>query len=146
MINTSEWIDRMLPKANHVSIGIETDIRGGKILLVEDNEINIRVAKLHLSDCGYTDILIARSGQQALELFSCDLGLVLLDIGLPDISGLEVCRKMRRLLKGKPLPIIAYTATADSDISKYEKAGIDNFLVKPVMLNEFKSMIQRYLN
>lgn len=117
-----------------------------KILIVEDNEINIRIAQLFLKECGYDDVLIARNGKEALAMFSEEISLVLLDIGLPDISGTLVCKKIRKRLKEKSLPIIAYTATGDLESEKLHQAGIDDYLVKPTMLKDFKLMIERYLH
>jgi CheY-like chemotaxis protein len=116
-----------------------------KILLVEDNLINIKVTKLFLKECGYANVLLAQSGREALALFSPDITLVMLDIGLPDISGILVCRQLRYLLNGKPLPIIGYTAFGSQTEKECIAAGMDDFLAKPIHLPELKAMIQRYL-
>jgi CheY-like chemotaxis protein len=113
-----------------------------KILLVEDTEINIRVAKLHFERCDITNIVIARSGREALALFSNKYSLVLLDIGLPDMSGTLVCRQMRNVLEGKPMPIIAYTAFQDFSKKECIEAGLDDYLLKPVMFEDFKAMVE----
>jgi CheY-like chemotaxis protein len=116
-----------------------------KILLVEDNLINIKVTKLFLKECGYANVLLAQSGREALALFSPDITLVMLDIGLPDISGILVCRQLRYLLNGKPLPIIGYSAFGKYSEQECIAAGMNDFLAKPVHLPELKTIIQRHL-
>jgi CheY-like chemotaxis protein len=126
--------------------GLQGDDFNRTILLVEDNEINIRVATLYLNEFGYTNVVIARTGEEALTLFSDKIALVILDIGLPDMSGIAICQKLRERVDKKLCPIIAYTAIGDQNAKELTAAGFDDCLIKPVMMEEFKSMIQRYLN
>jgi CheY-like chemotaxis protein len=114
------------------------------VLLVEDNEINIKVATLLLKDCGIQNIIAARTGKEALTHLSSAIDLIILDIGLPDIDGLELCGEIRRLLEGKPIPIIA--CTANDELEKECKlAGMNGFIVKPVTISAYKSIIGSYL-
>lgn len=114
-----------------------------KILLIEDNEINIHVATLLLNECGIKNILIAKNAKEAMKYFSSDIDLVILDIGLPDMSGIEVCKKMRKILKGKPLPIIACTASDSQE--ECLSAGFNDFILKPITMDDLEEIIDVFL-
>lgn len=116
-----------------------------KILLVEDNPINIKVAQVILNDLGYNDVVVATTGQEALKQFSLSVDLILLDIGLPDMDGYEVCRRIREISQGTHLPIIAWTAHGDDKKEEYLSAGIDAFMTKPVDENDIEKMLMRWL-
>jgi CheY-like chemotaxis protein len=116
-----------------------------KILIVEDNEINIRIASLLLNELGFTDITVAKNGQEALALIDDDIELVLLDIGLPDMDGFEVCKLMRKTLK-KKIPIIAVTTLIKISDEKYKLAGIDDVIAKPIEMHTLNKKIHQWLN
>lgn len=115
-----------------------------KILLVEDNEVNIKIASLLLNDLGLTALTVAKNGLEALELINDDIDLVLLDIGLPDINGFEVCKQMRKTLK-KKIPIIAVTTFIEDIEEKYKFAGIDDVIAKPIEINILNKKINLWL-
>jgi DNA-binding response OmpR family regulator len=77
-----------------------------------------------------------------------ELDLVLLDIGMPDISGIDICRSIRGQEDGRcRLPIIAYTAHAMSEERRsFLNAGFDDILIKPITRDEFLSVLERHLN
>jgi CheY-like chemotaxis protein len=116
-----------------------------KILVIEDNSINIKVAQVILTDLGYNDIVVATTGQEALKQFSLSVDLILLDIGLPDMDGYEVCRKIREILQGAYLPIIAWTAHGEEKKNECLAAGIDAFMTKPVDEEDIERMLKRWL-
>ncbi len=124
------------------------DSHGNKphILLVDDNLINIKVTTLLLNEHGYDHIGIAQNGQQALDLFQNGYDVILLDIGLPDISGLDVCRMMREKLHGKKLPIIVITAHGDLIKQECLDAGANDFLSKPIDIHGLVSAIKKLIN
>src|SRR5512143_3600187 len=103
-----------------------------RILVVDDDPGVARALSDLLSLHGYS-VLRADSGEEAiaaLEAARCDL--VLLDIGLPGMSGVEACARMRQR-HGPSLPIVMLTGTGDATASRrsYE-AGVDDFLHKPL--------------
>lgn len=120
-------------------------LSSSQILLVEDNLINIMATQLLLARFGYKNTTTAVTGAQALALFSPKYDLVILDIGLPDISGTEVCQKMRELLGGKTIPIIACTAFGTSIKDNCLEAGMDDCLIKPLEKNKFRATMERWL-
>ena len=109
-----------------------------RILLAEDNAINLRVASLILSGLGY-DIQVAGNGQQVLDRMAAALpgeafDVVLMDVQMPVLDGLEASRRLSELHPGASRPwIIAMTANAmEGDREKCLAAGMDDYLAKPV--------------
>lgn len=109
------------------------DFAGARILLVEDDYINREVALEMLGGLGFT-IDIAEDGQLALErVQSQDYALILMDMQMPRMDGLEATHHIRRWLGGKRLPIIAMTANAFAeDRQRCLDAGMDDFVAKPI--------------
>ena len=116
-----------------------------RILLVDDNAINIKVISILLTEHGYDDITVANNGQQAIDLFLDGFDVVLLDIGLPDICGLEVCRVMRERLHGKILPIIVVTAQGDHIKQSCLDAGANEFIAKPIDIEGLLTLINQFV-
>jgi hypothetical protein len=118
-----------------------------KILIVEDNPINRKVLSLFLGELGYTHTIFAETGEEALTYFDHTIDLVLLDIGLPDTSGIEVCKKMRGILQGKPLPILAVTALSDDETNTAcQLAGINKIVLKPVTMEILTETLNQWLH
>ena len=106
---------------------------GIELLVVDDNPPNRQLPGLILRKQGHTVIECA-SGEEALSwLQRRRFSHLLLDISLPRVSGLEVCRRVRTMPEGSQLQIIAYTAHALPDETKEMlAAGFDRILVKPI--------------
>lgn len=104
-----------------------------KILLVEDEESLVNVITLNLELENY-EVITATSGTQALRLFDSTFHLVILDVMLPEISGFDVCREIR---KTSNVPILFTSAKGTSaDRINGLKLGADDYLVKPFNLEE----------
>ena len=114
-----------------------------EIMLVEDNEAIIMGLEYLLSQEGY-QVVTARNMAQAEELLARrDVGLVLLDIGLPDGDGFELCRKVKR--EGQT-PVIFLTAKEDeTDVVKGLDMGADDYVIKPFRNRELVSRIRSVL-
>ena len=107
--------------------------RGLQVLLVEDNAINQLLAKAILSDMGH-EVVAAHDGSEALRLFSTRRwDLVLMDIHMPVMSGLEATRQIRQMEPaGQHTPIVATTAGAmEADRAACLAAGMDDYIAKP---------------
>ncbi|MEO1298971.1 MAG: PAS domain S-box protein, partial [Cyanobacteria bacterium J06636_16] len=116
------------------------------ILLAEDNEANIKTTSRYLIAKGYR-IAIARTGEEAVALASSEQPqLILMDIQMPQMDGLEAIQRIRQNLQLPDIPIIALTALAMSgDRDRCLTAGADEYLSKPVKLQKLVALIQRLL-
>ena len=119
----------------------------GRILLAEDNEINARLALRILNRAGHS-VRVAKDGEQAVKAFEeGDWDLVLMDVQMPVVDGVEAARKIRLLPGGESTPIIALTANAMSgDRERYLAAGMNDYLSKPLDAGEMLSKIQQALS
>jgi DNA-binding response OmpR family regulator len=116
----------------------------GGILLVEDDPTIGEVLAASLRSHAY-DVEWARTGAEALERAATGpVDLVLLDLGLPDIDGVEVCRQLRRLQPGCVLVMLTARST-EMDVVVGLEAGADDYLVKPVRLAELQARIRAHL-
>jgi PAS domain S-box-containing protein len=121
----------------------EFNISGMRILVVEDNALNRAVANAFLNRQGVV-VSEAHDGIQALEMISNDqFDLVLMDIQMPTIDGIEACKIMRS--KGIVIPIIALTANAQqTERVKCISAGMDDYLVKPFEESEIIQTLSKF--
>lgn len=104
-----------------------------KILLVEDEESLINVLCLNFELENY-QVIVARDGEEALNLFSIDIDLVVLDIMIPKINGFDVCTKIREQ-SDVPILIVSAKGTSTDRITGL-KIGANDYLVKPFDLEE----------
>lgn len=119
----------------------------GRILLAEDNPVNRKVAVHMLERLGY-QVLTATNGVEALEVLAEDsVDLLLTDVQMPEMDGLELTRELRRREQGcGPLPIVAMTAHAfQEDQLRCMEAGMNGYLRKPVDSTELDQTIGRLL-
>jgi CheY-like chemotaxis protein len=116
------------------------------VLLVEDNEKNMKLLRDVLTAKGYR-VVEATSGEEAVELtFAAAPGLVLMDVQLPGIDGVEALRRIRSDERTVALPVLALTAQAmEGDRERFLGAGFDGYLSKPVDLAELLATVARYL-
>jgi CheY-like chemotaxis protein len=117
----------------------------GRVLVVEDNVVNQRLAKLLVEKLGY-DVDLAENGQQAVDKFaSQSYDLALMDCQMPILDGFEATRQVRSRAPGTRTPIIAMTASAmDGDREQCLRAGMDDYLTKPLDLGKLQTAIERW--
>jgi two-component system cell cycle response regulator DivK len=117
-----------------------------RILYVEDNFQNKRLVRKILMARGY-EVLEAEDGLTGVELATKELpDLILMDISLPGIDGVEATQRIKAYRESARIPIIALTANAmRGDRERFIAAGCDNYLPKPISTNELLSLIGEYL-
>jgi len=120
----------------------------GKILVVEDNTVNQKVAVRMLSNLGYTSD-VAANGLEALEAISrINYDVVLMDCHMPEMDGFEATKAVRELQRASTirLPIIALTASAlAEDRERCMNAGMDDFITKPVRQADLGELLERWV-
>lgn len=116
------------------------------VLLVEDSEAIRGALTILLEDAGYA-VLEAAGGEAALRLAAEHLpDLVLLDLGLPDLSGLDVMRRLRDAPATARIPVVAVTGRDDdADREACQRAGCADYLVKPVNTRELVRRIAEFV-
>ena len=121
-------------------------LRGARILLVEDNEINQELALELLESNGIT-VMVANNGIEALaQLKTCDFDGVLMDCQMPVMDGYEATRKIREQPQYKGLPVIAMTANAMAgDKDKVLAVGMNDHIAKPINVADMFSTIARWV-
>ena len=127
----------------------KVSIKGKKVLLVEDNDLNREIAKTLLEDEG---VLVSEAvdGLDALKVFEeSEIGyfdLILMDVVMPNMNGLNATRAIRELNRiDSNLPIIALSANAYAeDIKKTKDAGMDDYVSKPFKIENLVEMIDKY--
>ena len=118
----------------------------GMILLVEDNPINRRLADFLLRSQGYR-VREAATAQEALEILETDRpNLILMDIQLPDVDGLEVTKQLKENPATQDIPVVAVTSYAmKGDREKALAAGCSGFITKPIDKTTFMDEIATYV-
>jgi CheY-like chemotaxis protein len=120
---------------------------GLRVLLVEDDAANLKLARLHLVKLG-CDVETAGNGLEAVErVQEGDYDLVFMDCRMPELDGYEATARIRELEPDAPkrLPIIALTAHAmEGDRDKCLAAGMDDYLAKPISRESVRAMLEKW--
>ncbi|HEY9164585.1 MAG TPA: response regulator [Candidatus Kryptonia bacterium] len=117
------------------------------ILVVDDNAINRQLAVYLLKKGGY-NVYEAESGMQAIGFLHAQRpDVILLDIQLPEMDGIEVLKRIREDKETKEITVIALTAyTMRGDKEKFEAAGFDGYLAKPIEPKTFANQVLEIFN
>lgn len=118
-----------------------------KILIVEDNEMNLKLIRTVLKAKGFL-LAEARDGEEALKIAVAERpDIILIDIQIPKVDGLEVTRRIRAMDDLKDIKIIAITAHAmEGDRKKFLEAGCDGYIAKPINTRTFIDEIEAIFN
>ena len=124
----------------------DSSMSGKRILVVEDNDVNLAMILDMLSICDFK-VMVARNGQEALDLAKGNKpDLILMDIRMPVMDGLEATRRLRSQEEFKNLPILALTASAGQDgKERCLEAGCSAHLSKPIQSKELFEALSKHL-
>jgi CheY-like chemotaxis protein len=116
------------------------------ILTVDDERSVRRLVLVTLS--GHYEVVLARDGNEALQLareYRPDM--ILLDVHMPGVDGIELCRQLKTSVAGRSPTIVMLTALAQADVRKRaEAAGADEFLTKPFLAEQLLELAERITN
>lgn len=117
-----------------------------RILIVEDNDLNLKLFRDLLTAHGY-ETIETREGMEAIALTRSERpDLILMDIQLPEVSGLDVTRRLKSEEALRSIPIIAVTAFAmKDDEEKILSAGCQAYISKPISIVPFLNTVRRFL-
>ena len=124
------------------------NISGKKILIAEDEKLNLLFLETLLRDSG-AEIFTAENGLDAIKKFkkNKDIDLILMDIKMPEIDGIEATKQIRNLYSDCDVKIIAQTAyTMDYQKMKILKSGFDDYIEKPIDIDSLLNLINKHLN
>ncbi len=116
------------------------------ILIVEDNEKNMKLVRDILRHAGHETLEAATGGEGVRLAVDKRPDLVLMDIQLPDIDGIEALRRIREVKELDAMPVIAVSASVmPDDQQKIVTSGFDAFVTKPINLKQFLETVKRFL-
>jgi signal transduction histidine kinase/DNA-binding response OmpR family regulator len=139
------WRDGLLAEVGGAGATMPRRYAGHRVLLVDDDALMREVSAELLQLLGL-QVCMAADGREALECLrnDADIVLVCMDLQMPNMDGLEATRQLRR--EWPDLPVIAMTgSTRDSDRQACRTVGMNDFLAKPVALNQLMAVLQRWL-
>jgi len=120
------------------------------ILIVEDDDDQRNVMETLIKDDGHRDVLTAESGEKALSLLAhgpgIQLDLIILDIFMPKMDGIESCARIREDARYRTIPIVITTALADmKTVDRALKSGATDYLTKPLKVVDFLACVRAKL-
>ncbi|MEL7488319.1 MAG: response regulator [Pseudomonadota bacterium] len=117
------------------------------VLIVEDNDLNMKLFHDLLEAHGY-ETLQARTGPEAISLARAERpDLILMDIQLPEVSGLQVTAEIKEDETMTDIPVIAVTAFAmKGDEERIRAGGCEDYIAKPISVSDFLEKVKRYLD
>ena len=147
-----QWLKSFIPQradgfssARRNSITLGQDVRG-RVLVIDDKEVTLYAMSRYLRSFGY-DVATAQSGREALKNVLDSVDVVLLDMNLPDVHGLEVLRRIRTSLSTSHIPVICTSATyaAEGIAPVALQLGAKRFLMHPISPEVLHQAIREFL-
>ena len=118
---------------------------GAQILVVEDNAKNMNLLRDLLRATGYRTLEASTGGQALMLATEHGPALVLMDIRLPDMDGVEALSRLRMDVRTASIPVLAVTAQArKGDRERFKEAGFDGYLSKPIDIDEFLTTVEQH--
>ena len=129
-----QTIDSLLQECSNTGTGSDAVISSAEILIIDDEPVNLKVVKKYLKEAGYANVQVTSDSQVGLSLIRKQHpALVLLDLMMPEVDGLELLRRMRADPSLRQIPVIVLTATDEREVKRTAlELGASDFLTKPV--------------
>ncbi len=144
-VDAAVWAERLAARGAR-DRGMNQDTHVASVLIVDDTIDTLRLLSDLLSEHGY-DVRAVTNGRQALEAVERDPpDLILLDIGLPELDGYEVCRRLRASERSRDVPVIFITALSETGdkVRAFETGGVD-YVTKPFQVEEVLSRVKAHV-
>ena len=124
---------------------LDASITGKRILIVDDQKLNLKILQTMLSRLGFQNVLTAGNGKEALETLQNrgEVDIVLTDMSMPIMDGAELVREMRKSPELAKIPVDVITADVEMQ-SRYAQLGFDDMLIKPITLEKLKEFLMKY--
>ncbi|MDO9485292.1 MAG: response regulator [Actinomycetota bacterium] len=135
---------RRVSATQHANLALGVEM--ANVLVVDDDEDIRDIVALRLGVVGHT-VRQASNGDECLEAIESERpDIILLDIQMPRMNGIDVCRNIKANPEFSLIPVLLLTARGqESDVSKGFDAGADDYIVKPFSLQELQSRVERFL-
>lgn len=118
----------------------------GRILVVDDNAMNLKLARILLSAEGFDVEIAADARETEAVLRSFTPHVILMDLQMPDVDGLELTRRLKASAEHSSIPVVALTAAAmRADEERARAAGCDGFVSKPIDTRTLADVVARFL-
>jgi len=122
-------------------------VKNKTVLIAEDNELNMKLFKDLLEMKNFSTICIEDGYQVFDKVIETKPDLILMDIRLNNISGIEIIKQLKECQETKHIPIIALTAFAmKSDKEKILNSGCEGYMAKPIFIDSFFKEIERFIS
>jgi len=122
-------------------------IQPRKVMIIEDNQLNQKIADMIIKQLGHDTVQVFE-GKKAVEMVRQEKpDLIILDIKLLDISGVDICKEIKADAELKNIPVIVVTALSSDEDKKniVAESGCDNYIAKPFFPDLFAQTIGRYI-
>ena len=144
--NSASDNDNGSSPARPIKNGQNTDKHKLTILVVDDDETNLKLARALLESNGFTVVTAVDAMSTFEVLKDVDPALILMDIQLPGMDGWELTRRLKKNIATSHIPIIALTAYGKhGDAERAREAGFSEFVAKPVSTRELPSIIRKHV-
>lgn len=146
LTNPPAYISRVTSQGEHAEPGYIQPSLDVKVLVAEDNVTNAKLISVIMRQCGITPVLV-NNGRDAIQILeNNDVDIILMDIHMPILDGIDTTRYIREQLSSD-IPIIAITANAvPGEIERFFAAGINECLIKPIRTHQLFKLFKQYLD
>jgi CheY-like chemotaxis protein len=136
-----------MTKHNNKFQGAFNKVKDVPILVIDDDKVNLKVISLFLREYGFVNIDTALSGNEGIDLYTKNnYAIVFLDLNMPDLNGIDVCKIIKHMPDKKQIPVIAVSALAEEIMDECKLAGFADYVLKPLDINIFKGVIEKWID